>query len=201
MLMSRFAIAAFLAGAFLAPAPLVLAGGGPTPEILQGDFSFDDDKEVGNNCSVIEIDGTDFSVSGTVTGIGISDDTVTISYFSPFVDKVSAKSTAGLVSEKTTAEITVDIAPGAGSPTAAFNGSANPDKGRVIGKITKAGEKGKVGAQFELGADLGVLTPAPDTAQVDSIVEAFRGRRDVRVRPGNGKVKIRHKGSTAAVCP
>lgn len=197
---ASLAFALLATAALLGPIGAASAGGG-TPAVLQGDFSFDDNRQGPDNCSTIEFDGNDFSIDGTVTGIGLSDDTVTIGYFTPIVDKVSVKSAGGSVGEKAAARIDVDIAPGAGSATAMYAGSANPDRGRVTGKVAKGGASSKVSAQFELGSDLAVLNPPPDPDQLATLVEAFRGRSDVRVRAGNGVVKIGHKGVGSAGCP
>lgn len=187
---------------------LVLSGGTAlagvlTPNVLQGDFFFDDGNQGANNCANIQVQGATHQVNGTVTGVSTTNDTVTIAYATPFVDRVGVKAEAAGVAERSQVTVDVDIVPPLGSPVTAYTGTANPNKCKTVAKTTKAGTVSRVGVSCNTGVDLGGMTPAPDTAQMTAITEAFDARKDVLVKAKNGRVVIRHKGATAAggTCP
>lgn len=188
-----------LVAAFCVPTSAL--AGAFTPTALQGDFFFDDTTVGAMNCANVQVEGDVHQANGTVTGVGNDDDTVMISYSTPFTDKLRLASNRGQLGERTEAEIIVDVQPGAGSPTAAYNGTANPVKGKVDAKVAD-GTDAKVRAKFALGADFADLTPAPDADQLATIEAAFVGRKDVAVSGKKG-VRVRHRGQTAVsgTCP
>lgn len=191
-----------LAAALVLSAGTALAGV-VTPNVLQGDFFFDDATEGTNNCANIEVQGDTHQANGTVTGVSTTNDTVTIAYSMPFVDRMAARSEVASVAEREQVTLAIDILVPVGSPVTPYSGTANPNKCKAAAKTVKAGTESRVILSCNTGADLGGMTAPPDTAQLTAITEAFDGRKDVRVRAKNGQIVIKHKGATAAggSCP
>lgn len=197
MRFSQFAKGSVLAAAFLLPAGPVLAGAAP---VINGQFIFQDLDQQANNCSEIEFDGEFFEAEGVVTGLGLSDDTVTISYDQDFVDKLSAKSDKGKIGQKTASELIIDILPGATSPTNAYTGIATPEKCSIQGRVKGAGSESRVKVSCQLGSGLSALAPAPDADQTNTTLAAFETRKDVKIKGNNGKVTIKQKGQGLTAC-
>lgn len=185
----------------LTPGAGARAGTPAVPHVLQGLFSFDDVKEGRDNCTQFQVQGDRHDAGGVVTAVGLSGDTIVVSYTLPLVDSFKAGREDAKVGQRQLAEIDVDLTPGAASTTIAYNGRAFPEKGKVFGRVARQGNQARVKASFQLGDLLGDLAPPPDTRQLDSLVTAFRDRKDVKLREKNGSLKITHQGSTTGSCP
>lgn len=183
-----------------APAGSARAGALVSPEILQGSFFFNDSRVGPDHCSDVEMDGAVHTVTGIVTGVGLSDDTVTLTYSTPFVDRVGVRERTGRVNERVQAGITVDIQPGAGSTTLAYTGTANPDRGKVAARVVQEGNAARVAAGFKLDTDLTALSPAPDATQLATILAAFTDRKDVKIQQKSGRVSLRQEGLKSFSC-
>lgn len=180
--------------------PAGLAVAGAAPPVVNGVFVFQSDVGGTNNCSEIEFGGEFFEVDGEVTGLGLDDDTITITYDQDFISGVNAKSDRGRIQQKEGSEVIVQLTPGAGSPTPAYTGAATPEKCKIQGAIKDAGASAKVKLKCDLGPNFDQLTPPPSPAQLSSILTGFGNRKDVKLRD-NGKVKITQKGDSVVTCP
>lgn len=190
-----------LGAGLLLPAAASLAGG-PTPPVLFNTFTLEDSSEGNNNCSTIIFDGEFFEVSGQVTGVSSNNDTVTVTYDQDFVDSVKAKSENGSIGQKSTGQVTLDIAVPLGSPTNPFNGTVNPLKCSIKGAVRKAGSEGRVKVSCELGENFSEFSVAPDAGQQTAFEEAFpKARKDVKVNGKKNKLTINQKGVTSTTCP
>lgn len=197
---TRLGNALWIAVGWLALPATALAGGSSS-EVLQGSFVFNDSQVGSDHCATINLDGTTHDVTGFVSGVGLSGDTVTLTYFTPFVDGLKAKRDGGKVQEREQSQLDVDIQPGAGSPTAAYTGTANPEKASVTARTNKGGLEARIKARYPLGSGFSELEPDPDADQQNTILAAFENRDDVKIQQKNGRVRLRQDGLTTFVCP
>lgn len=203
MRFSRFGIGLLLAGAMSLPTGAALAGG-TTANILQGAFSATDSNEPANTACIAFIDVVHFA-QGNLTGTGLNADTVNVDWFTIFPDNMKANSNTIKVGEKEQTQVNVSIAPGVGSPTAAYAAVANPTKGKVNSSYKSNNGDVKWNANFEFGSGLSALTPAPDSDQLNTILAFFESlnSKAVKGNENKGKLRVKGKGSGTDVgaCP
>lgn len=185
--------------ALLLPSGAALAGAGPN--ILQGVFSFDDINIGSGNCHQVQVDGDLHQAGGVLSATGLNADTVVLSYVQPFVESVQVKPKGAQVRQKEFSELSLDITPGAGSPTIAYAGIARPDKGKILGRIVRGGAQSRAAASFDLGENFVEMVPALDADQQATFLAAFADRNDIQIKEKNGQVRIKHRGEPSGGCP
>lgn len=188
---------------------------------LDGDFSTQDSvAAVDTNDACIEVNDTSYDVFGRVTGIS-GDCTVRIDYFTPQPHKASATALKGTktqgsakVDQTIFSDVDISVIDTDGlAPlcTTVFVGSVNEDvekckatasmKGTVVDPGADTVQSANVSATCELGeaganVDVDPVTAGvqpPSTEQIDVVVAAFDGRKDVRL-DSKGKLAIKQKG-------
>jgi hypothetical protein len=188
---------------------------------LDGDFRTQQDgaaPDTNDACTVV--DGVVFFVNGRVTGIS-GGCTAEIDYFTPEPHKASAtalKGTktegSGKVDQSIFTDVDIDVfdtdGGGPGVCTTTFFGSINEDvekckasssiKGTSVSggddtvqssNVSVACELGVAGANVDTSEAAGVQPPTQ--AQIDVVVAAFDGRKDVKIE-NKGKLTIKQKG-------
>jgi len=184
----------------------------------------------GTNDVCIEVDGTDFSVDGFVSGTS-GGCAVDIFYFTDTPHSASATALktgktqgSAKVSQSIFTPLFIEVfdADGAGPGTCAdaFDGEAAPEKCKATasmkgtavaspGADTVQSSRVNVACRLEenLGAvDTNFVTAGvqpPSAAQADVVVAAFEGRKDVKISGKNDELKIKQKGipdTTTSFC-
>jgi len=177
----------------------------------------------GTNDVCIEVDGTDFSVDGFVSGTS-GGCTVEIGYFTDTPHSASATAlktgkTQGnaKVSQSIFTLLFIDVfdtdGAGAGTCADAFFGEAAPEKCKATASMKGTSvasppanndtvQSSRVNVACRLEANLGAVdtnfvttgVQAPTAAQADIVVAAFDGRKDVKISGKNDELKIKQKG-------
>jgi hypothetical protein len=169
--------------------------GAPVNDRIDGDFIVDDDVN-GANEAVVEIDGTTFSVSGSVFGVGTAGDDVEIQFFTPQPSNASANDKKGNVKQNKFSQITFLIE----SDVAArdLDLTVTPEKCAVNGNVNVNAGNGNVTAKCS-GDN---LYQAISADQLASIQAAFLDQQRVKIKVnGNdaakGSVSIQIKGEAS----
>jgi hypothetical protein len=174
---------------------------------LNGAFSLQDQTAGTDNAACLVADFVEFRILGLVEG-ATDGCNVAIFYDAFAPNKTSASvlkddnSGNARVAQQVETELSVTIS-GAECPTAPYEGSVQPEKCKVSSSVEATvgspDSKGKVSVSCEVGSEGSELVPSPTTAQIDTIVEAFAGRSDVKITD-SGKVTIKLKGEDGILC-
>jgi hypothetical protein len=171
---------------------------------LNGGFSLDDAVESDDNHACVLASFTVFEVFGVVTGTDGAC-TVTISYTGVVPNKASApvlkSDDGGSAKVSQQVETRIDVNIGGAECSNAFSASATPEKCKVSGSVNATEgfgspdtvENGKVSLSCDLGENGTELSSDPDPGQIDTILAAFAGRKDVKFS-SKGKLTIKTKG-------
>ena len=181
---------------------------------IDGFFATQDEKAVVNtNSACTEVIGNSFEIFGFVSGTS-GGCTAQIFYSTPEPHQASTSALKGnktnsssKVSQSIFSQVNVSVfdtdGVGPGTCDTAYNGSAqeNIEKCKASGslKATEAGNtdtanSSSISTQCELGNAGASLVPTPTQAQIDTVVSAFDGRKDVKFASKDGKLQIKHKG-------
>ena len=172
------------------------------PERLDGDFLFFDNNQGVLNTLDFELEGPTFAASGQIQSVA-NGDVVTITWEMGFPDSASAGERSADVAQDRQVLVAVDVDFDMGVD---YFGQAAPRDCSASAKITGTGpNNSQASVSCDLGRDFEALdddnTPAtpgdPPAAVLEAIDAAFRGRNDVKIQLGNGKLSIKHKGGLA----
>ena len=195
---AKKALLALFAGGMLLP----VAGSAGR---LEGDFGTRDIDAGVTNEACLRLMGTQMAVAGRVTALSGSCE-VTITYFSDAPNSASASALTGTKTEGTGkvdqsvfTPLLVEISNGEGLTCAdTYIGTGAPEKCKVSdsvrGTSVPAGPDTVQSSSAKLDCELeGALTPAPNTTEQNTILDAFADRTDVKI-DSKGKLSISHKG-------
>jgi hypothetical protein len=173
-------------------APAFAGGGNPR---IDGDFIVTDDLD-GNNSADVEIDGTDFSIGGSVfSSTGTLGDDVTIFFATPQPSSASASDTKGAVRQKRFSELTfvIDSADDARD----LNQTIVAEKCDVNGSVNMDAGTGKVTVKCQGDNIYGIIT----ADQKASITAAFQDNTRVKFKVNEdgskGSLAITIKGAAS----